>query len=728
MSRFNATAGVDWNVVVIIGWPGCSVGSYGPPAIGQSACTLCGAGKFASTVNATSCDLCAPGQFADLNGTSVCEFCPDGTYQIQYGKSGCNECQDYSSTVQAGSILCACDAGYYLPDTSNNTDGKCKPCPALADCQSKGLRPIPALNSIAGKSWRWINHDLPSAQAFLQPPTFYACPFPKACLSSNNGSCFVGSIDGIEYGFKGVLCGVCLDGYRLNVDGCIKCGSQTVLTVVLIIVLGLALFAMLVYIIRRVEAKYFLNSLQILVSFAQIVASTSLNYGSGYNWPPFMASAMSFARVALFDIFEGAAISCIIPYNFFTTYIFLVSAVFFAVAITFIIRVVVPLIWEKWYPDLYANSRKGLRDFCLKGFLLFMGLAYPTVSLKALSLWSCTTVGNKSWMTEDFSIQCYVGQWTIFSVFNAVFVAFFVVGWPAWLVFYLRKIHSEMEFGERKVAGEGKRRSTVSAQRIQRMETRAGNLYLKFKPGHMYWGVWETLRQLYLVAIVVFVGRGTLLQIILSCFISVAALCAHIAYRPFREPTLNVLQGVCLISTYVIFQAGVMIAGSNKDQGDDIWATALLNMVAGLSALLALAPFVVGVLFIYDVVPRQSWERAMLYLSCEKIHDEDYPDVDTTIPDGLATASRGSTAAVDSAAANPPGHSPTLQSHGSIELTDRDATSTLSASAEPQPSTYTSFPVNRTRALSYHDVDLRDASQAAAVLDDLRSRSDDPDP
>jgi hypothetical protein len=178
-------------------------------------------------------------------------------------------------------------------------------------------------------------------------------------------------------------------------------------------------------------------------------------------------------------------------------------------------------------------------------------------------------------------------------------------------VFYLQRIHSEVETGAHKVTETGKRRSTVSSQRLQRMETRAGNLYLKFKPEHMYWGVWETLRQLYLVAIVVFVGRGTVLQIIFSCFVSVAALCAHIAYRPFREPTLNVLQGVCLISTYVIFQAGILIAGKNEEQGDDVWAVILLNIVAGLSGLLALAPFVVGVLFIYDIVPRQSWERAI---------------------------------------------------------------------------------------------------------------------
>ena len=118
----------------------------------------------------------------------------------------------------------------------------------------------------------------------------------------------------------------------------------------------------------------------------------------------------------------------------------------------------------------------------------------------------------------------------------------------------------------------------------------------------------------------VFLGRGTVKQIVLSCFVSVLAVWAHFVYRPFREPTLNVLQGVCLVANYVIFQSSVLVENSHENSisgGSDLTlGNVLLNIVSGVGLLLALAPFVFGVLFIYDVVPRESWERAMLYLSC----------------------------------------------------------------------------------------------------------------
>ncbi len=113
-----------------------------------------------------------------------------------------------------------------------------------------------------------------------------------------------------------------------------------------------------------------------------------------------------------------------------------------------------------------------------------------------------------------------------------------------------------------------------------------------------------------------FLGRGSVKQIVLSCFVSVVAVWAHFVYRPFREPTLNALQGVCLIANYVIFQSSVLVKNSKSGGVDDTLGNVLLNIVSGVGLLLALAPFVFGVLLVYNVVPRDTWERAMLYLSC----------------------------------------------------------------------------------------------------------------
>ena len=131
----------------------------------------------------------------------------------------------------------------------------------------------------------------------------------------------------------------------------------------------------------------------------------------------------------------------------------------------------------------------------------------------------------------------------------------------------------------------------------------------------------------------VFLGRGTVKQIVVSCFVSALAVWAHFVYRPFREPTLNVLQGICLLANYVIFQSSMLVSNLKSGGADDSLGIALLNIVAGVGLLLVLAPFVIGVLFIYDVIPRDSWERAMLYLSCatKDVESDDEVEDESTV-------------------------------------------------------------------------------------------------
>ncbi len=66
-------------------------------------------------------------------------------------------------------------------------------------------------------------------------------------------------------------------------------------------------------------------------------------------------------------------------------------------------------------------------------------------------------------------------------------------------MYYLRQVTLEQQFGRLEHSLDT---SETVHERLLRFQNRAGTLYLKFKPEHMYWGVWETLRQLYLVALV----------------------------------------------------------------------------------------------------------------------------------------------------------------------------------------------------------------------------------
>jgi hypothetical protein len=73
-------------------------------------------------------------------------------------------------------------------------------------------------------------------------------------------------------------------------------------------------------------------------------------------------------------------------------------------------------------------------------FVDFSEFVFPAISLKSLSLWNCATVGGKHYLVQDYSLQCTGAGYVATSVFNGMFVVGVVLGWPLWLIYYLRKI------------------------------------------------------------------------------------------------------------------------------------------------------------------------------------------------------------------------------------------------------------------------------------------------
>ena len=61
------------------------------------------------------------------------------------------------------------------------------------------------------------------------------------------------------------------------------------------------------------------------------------------------------------------------------------------------------------------------------------------------------------------------------------------------------------------------------------------------------------------VTVVAFFTAGSLLQLVLSIFISVVALAYHVYALPHEESWLNVLQGSCLALIWVTLQAGTCL-------------------------------------------------------------------------------------------------------------------------------------------------------------------------
>ena len=69
----------------------------------------------------------------------------------------------------------------------------------------------------------------------------------------------------------------------------------------------------------------------------------------------------------------------------------------------------------------------------------------------------------------------------------------------------------------------------------------------------------ETLRKLYMTALVSFFASGSLVQIVLSLIVSVLACIQQAQYNPFRHQWVNWLQQSALLVIWATLQSGLLL-------------------------------------------------------------------------------------------------------------------------------------------------------------------------
>ena len=174
-------------------------------------------------------------------------------------------------------------------------------------------------------------------------------------------------------------------------------------------------------------------------------------------------------------------------------------------------------------PDALQHL-KTYRGRIIKIVAMFMTMCHPAFSFVALSLWNCTPVGSTSYLTGDFRIPCSGSVYVQTSIFNAFYVIGVVVGWPLFLIWYLRRLRDMKKLED------------------ERVIDRVGFLYRPYCQEWLFWDAIDTMRKLYMISVVAFFPTGTVLQIVLSLIVSVASLSYHQFAQPYRESWLNSTQ------------------------------------------------------------------------------------------------------------------------------------------------------------------------------------------
>jgi hypothetical protein len=197
-------------------------------------------------------------------------------------------------------------------------------------------------------------------------------------------------------------------------------------------------------------------------------------------------------------------------------------------------------------------------------------------------------VGEESYLVEDLSLPCSGPAYRAASAFNAMFVLLVVCGWPCFLVWYLRRL---------KHRGVTEKESVID---------RVGFLFSKYKPDHIYHDVIETVRKLYLVTLVAFFAKGSMVQIVGSLFISVVAFGHHVYALPFMDPTLNMLQGACLFMIWLTLQAGMMLVATAPDNAT---GNGVLIVASIANIVIMVSPAMLIALLFVKAIPKSIRRR-----------------------------------------------------------------------------------------------------------------------
>ncbi len=191
-------------------------------------------------------------------------------------------------------------------------------------------------------------------------------------------------------------------------------------------------------------------------------------------------------------------------------------------------------------------------------------------------------MSSSKFLTYDLSLRCDGDEYRRMSAFNVIFVIGVVIGWPAFLVWYLRRIQ---------LLGRTADDSVLE---------RVGFLFEQYRPEYLYWDVVETVRKLYLVTVVAFFENGTMLQLVLSVIVSSLAFAYHVYALPYTDRWLNVLQGACLFMIWMSLQAGMLMVSTTPNLSA---GSALLMAVSVANIIMLISPALLIVLAVLQVIP-----------------------------------------------------------------------------------------------------------------------------
>ncbi|OQR99767.1 hypothetical protein ACHHYP_04479 [Achlya hypogyna] len=235
------------------------------------------------------------------------------------------------------------------------------------------------------------------------------------------------------------------------------------------------------------------------------------------------------------------------------------------------------------------------RNKCWKICFWLALVLYPAVSRKILDLYNCVEVGGATYLIVDTNILCHTPAWILRAGVGGIGCFVWILGVPVLcLVILLRERHAgvharmkQLKDGKHELARDKwiaamkidyeaqgmhwneRNMAFVDDLLVKFMKKRnlqnpsvvagVGFIYAAYKDEFWFFEIIDLIRKLLMNGVIVFMGQGSINQVVIGLIIIFAYMSILLAVQPYKERSNNVVSSVAQMQLFVTLFAGLLI-------------------------------------------------------------------------------------------------------------------------------------------------------------------------
>jgi hypothetical protein len=240
-------------------------------------------------------------------------------------------------------------------------------------------------------------------------------------------------------------------------------------------------------------------------------------------WPPNILAFMELLEFDFLVIFGD--FSCYMQLGFLEKFIY--HMLIFPVVLLLLLIVVFIARCKQWRLK-YTHASINVQALTLGSLSAFT--LYTGVVSRVFRLFKCFKIEDVWYLTSDYNIKCWEGEWNGYAVAAGFCMVIYVFGLPAGQCYILYKYRHNLH------------KHTCKDPKIQRrVEKEFGSIYSDYKEETFYFEVVDLLRRLMLSGGLILMGSESVGQIFLAIIICAIWLCLLIYLRPYKSNWDNIV-------------------------------------------------------------------------------------------------------------------------------------------------------------------------------------------